>query len=209
MEAIYFDEELIIWKKKLGLTSYKDLILKEALDVIELNKNTHNYDAYNHKQTFLYNINDDKTKGFLDKILDLGIERCKNIVEKKYNTIFCSSWVNLVRANEPIQPQFNNKEEIVYHNHKKLAEMSNNFKPTFTFVYYIQMPDILENKDGHLFFKSKNEKEYSILPNEDELIIMKGDVPHAPNKALKSNLDRIVLAANVGFEFVKKDKSFV
>lgn len=206
METIYFEDDLFIWKKKLDLISHKKLILKEALNVINTNKNNHNFDAYNHRLYFSYDENNKIDESFLDKILNLGIESCKDIIDKKYNTILCSSWVNLVRANEPIQPQFNNKTEIVYHNH---IELSNIFEPTFTFVYYIQMPDILENKDGHLFFKSKNEKEYSILPNEDELIIMKGDVPHAPNKALKSNLDRIVLAANVGFEFVKKDKSFV
>ena len=71
------------------------------------------------------------------------------------------------------------------------------------------MPDVLENYDGHLFFKSKNEIEYSILPIEDELIIMKGDAPHFPNMAPKSNLDRIVLAANIGFQFIKKEKSIL
>lgn len=206
METIYFENEVIIWKKKLGLADDKNLILKEALDIIEINKNNHNYDAYNHKSPFLYDENNTITKSLLDKILDLGIEACKDIITIKYNTILCSSWVNLVRANEPIQPGFKNKNERVYHNHVKL---SSTFEPTFTFVYYIQMPDILENKDGHLFFKSKNEVEYSILPKEDELIIMNGNVPHSPSTAPKSNLDRIVLAANVGFEFVKNKKSIL
>ena len=206
METIYFEDDLFIWKKKLDLTSDKKLILKEALDVIDTNKNNHNFDAYNHRLYFSYDENNKIDESFLDKILNLGIESCKDIIDKKYNTILCSSWVNLVRANEPIQPGYKNKKERQYHNH---VELSNFFEPTFTFVYYIQMPDVLENYEGHLFFKSKNEIEYSILPIEDELIIMKGDAPHFPNMAPKSNLDRIVLAANIGFQFIKKEKSIL
>ena len=79
----------------------------------------------------------------------------------------------------------------------------------YTFVYYIQMPNILEGEDGVLYFKGNNNKEYWILPEEDDLIIMPGYMPHAPNNAPKSKIDRIVLAGNIGFEYLKIKKSII
>jgi hypothetical protein len=71
------------------------------------------------------------------------------------------------------------------------------------------MPEVMENEDGVLYFKGKNGNEYWIRPEEDELIIMEADMPHSPNNAPNSNLDRIVLAGNVGFDYIKKEKSVI
>jgi hypothetical protein len=71
------------------------------------------------------------------------------------------------------------------------------------------MPDVMNDEDGVLYFKSKEGKEYWIRPEEDDLIIMEADVPHAPNSAPNSTLDRIVIAGNVGFDFIKKEKSLL
>jgi len=71
------------------------------------------------------------------------------------------------------------------------------------------MPNNLSDEDAVLYFKSKNGKEYSILPTEDDLIIMEADVPHAPNNAPNSTIDRIVFAGNVGLSYVKKEKSLI
>jgi hypothetical protein len=38
---------------------------------------------------------------------------------------------------------------------------------------------------------------------------MEADMPHAPNNAPNSTIDRIVLAGNVGFDFIKKQKSII
>ena len=58
-------------------------------------------------------------------------------------------------------------------------------------------------------FLDENGKEHFVLPEEGDLIIMHGDLPHAPNHALKSTKDRIVFAGNVGFEMIKKEKSLL
>jgi cupin superfamily acireductone dioxygenase involved in methionine salvage len=71
------------------------------------------------------------------------------------------------------------------------------------------MPDVMEGEDGVLYFKGQNGKEYWVRPEEDDLIIMHGDMPHVPNRAPKSTVDRIVIAGNVGFEFIKKEKSLL
>jgi hypothetical protein len=71
------------------------------------------------------------------------------------------------------------------------------------------MPDVMDGEDGVLYFKGKNKKEYWIRPEEDDLIIMEGDMPHAPNNAPNSIIDRIVMAGNVGFDFIKKEKTII
>jgi hypothetical protein len=71
------------------------------------------------------------------------------------------------------------------------------------------MPDIMNGDDGVLYFKNKKGVEYWVKPEEDELIIMMGDMPHLPNNAPNSTIDRIVLAGNVGLEFVKKTSSLI
>ena len=65
------------------------------------------------------------------------------------------------------------------------------------------------SEDGDLYFRGENKKEYWVRPEEDDLIIMEGHVPHAPNNAPKSKLDRIVIVGNVGFDFIKKEKSLI
>jgi cupin superfamily acireductone dioxygenase involved in methionine salvage len=71
------------------------------------------------------------------------------------------------------------------------------------------MPDVMNGDDGVLYFKGQNSKEYWIRPEEDDLIIMEGDIPHSPNSAPNSTIDRIVMAGNVGFDFIKKEKSLI
>jgi hypothetical protein len=38
---------------------------------------------------------------------------------------------------------------------------------------------------------------------------MNGDLPHGPNWAVNSTKDRIVIAGNVGFEYVKQNHSLI
>jgi hypothetical protein len=38
---------------------------------------------------------------------------------------------------------------------------------------------------------------------------MEGFLPHSPDKSPNSTKDRVVIAGNVGFEYVKKSKSLI
>ena len=216
LEKIYFDNSTFIWKSKLNLSNHKDLILKEALDVV------HGAPDYKkHTDAYLYIFNDSVNfngnltiNSRLDRICQYGIDICESIYKEEFNLDFnkvsTEAWVNIVRSKNPVQSQF--KHDVIkhinkYHSHTELNEKMKVFIPTYTYVYYIQMPNIMENEDGVLYFKGQNEKEYWIRPEEDELIIMPGSMPHAPNNAPESTIDRIVMAGNVGFQFVKKQKS--
>ena len=68
--------------------------------------------------------------------------------------------------------------------------------------------DTFQNSIGNNF-RGDNKKEYWIRPEEDDIIVMEGWMPHAPNNAPKSTIDRVVLAGNVGFELIKKEKSLL
>jgi cupin superfamily acireductone dioxygenase involved in methionine salvage len=213
MEKIYFDDSTFIWKTKLNLTEYKSFFLKEAYDIIKSMPDIKT-DGYGVKKEWNNDLNfigeiDIKTK--LDEIVNFGITHCKSLFLERglsYNKINMDAWVNVVRSKEPVQENFHNEKQK-YHIHTDINKKMMSFIPNYTYVYYIQMPDVMNNEDGVLYFKGENNREYWIRPEEDDLIIMPGDMPHAPNNAPNSTIDRIVMAGNVGFDYIKKEKSFI
>jgi hypothetical protein len=217
MEKIYFDDTTFIWKTKLNRIENKSVFLKEAYSVIDsmpfIKTDGFEYTKYDKNINFTGKISVN-TK--LDEVVQLGINMCEKLHSKSNNTTFnrinTDSWVNVVRSKNPVQIQFKhiqNNNIDKYHNHVEINKNMKSFFPHYTYVYYIQMPDVMNDEDGVLYFKGRGEKEYWIRPEEDDLIIMPGDMPHAPNTAPNSTIDRIVLAGNVGFEFIKKEKSLI
>ena len=212
MEKIFFDDSTYIWKTKLNCLNDKSLFLKEAYSVIESQPDV-TTDGFGYKKEWNQNLNfigNIKVETKLDEIVQIGIDKCKEIYNEKnitYNKINTDAWVNVVRSKNPVQENFYTDEK--YHIHTEINKKNKDFIPHYTYVYYIQMPDIMNGDDGVLYFKSKEDKEYWIRPEEDDLIIMEADVPHSPNNASNSTLDRIVMAGNVGFSFIKNQKSLI
>ena len=217
MEKLYFDETTYIWKTKLNRVVDKSILLDETKLVIE--SSTKNItDGFGYKMEWNENINFDgsiniKTK--LDEIIQIGIDKCKEIYKEKnitHNKINMEAWVNMVRSINPVQIQFKHEElngVNKYHIHTDINKTNKQFIPHYTWVYYIQMPDVMDADDGVLYFRGKNKKEYLIRPEEDDLIIMEADMPHAPNNAPNSTINRIVIAGNVGCDYMKKEKSIL
>jgi tryptophan halogenase len=218
MEKIYFDDDTFIWKTKLNLHNSKDEILSNAQFIID--KVNEKYNNTESKiDCFGFEVQRTSEKGLgsihvANKLLEAvqnGINECislYNETAKPYNKVNIGEWINVVRAKDPVQPEYKQKKltgENGYHTHTELAKINNQFEPAYTYVYYIQMPDVMDGDDGVLYFKSKTGKEYYIRPEEDDLIIMPGEMPHYPNHALNSTKDRIVVAGDVGFENIKKD----
>jgi hypothetical protein len=215
MEKVYFDDTTFIWKGKLNLSSHKATILKEANNLINSLKGVVRTDGFGYKKEWTNDINFNGNfviENKLDEICQYGIDKCKEIYEeqfhKEFNKINTDAWVNVVRSKEPVQENFYD-EKNKYHTHTEINKKTKSFIPNYTYVYYIQMPDIMEGEDGVLYFKGENGKEYWIRPEEDELIVMEGWMPHSPNNAPNSTIDRVVFAGNVGFEFIKKEKSLL
>jgi hypothetical protein len=217
MEKIYFDDTTYIWKTKLNIIDSKFEFLKEAYDVIDSQPNTKT-DGFGYKKEWNGDLDFTgkiivETK--LDEIVQIGINECKKLYEEKsitYNKINTDAWVNVVRSKNPVQLQFKHeklKGVDKFHIHTDINKEMKTFIPHYTYVYYIQMPDVMNGEDGVLYFRGKNGNEYWIRPEEDDMIIMEADMPHSPNNAPNSNVDRIVMAGNVGFDFIKKEKSLI
>jgi hypothetical protein len=212
MEKIYFDEATYIWKTKLNRTEDKPLFLEEAYSVIESLPDVKT-DGFGYKKEWNENLNfigNFKIETKLDEIVQVGVDKCKEIYNEKninYNKINTDAWVNVVRSKNPVQGNFYGDKK--HHIHTEINKSNKLFTPHYTYVYYIQMPDVMNDEDGVLYFLGKDDKEYWIRPEEDDLIIMEADVPHSPNTAPNSTLDRIVMAGNVGFDYIKNQKSLI
>lgn len=217
MEKIYFNDTTFIWKTKLNKVEKKNIFLAESYKVIESQPDVKT-DGFGYRKEWNNNLNflgDFEIETNLDEIVQKGINFCKELyVEKNipYNKINTDAWVNVVRSQNPVQLQFKHGQldgVDKFHVHTDINKEMKSFVPHYTYVYYIQMPDVMNGEDGVLYFKGKNNEEFWIRPEEDDLIIMEADMPHSPNNAPNSNIDRIVLAGNVGFEFIKKEKSLI
>jgi hypothetical protein len=214
MEKIWFDNSTYIWKTKLNLFDNKNEIITQAKRVIKSHIGNIS-DGFGYLKTennkVLDRANCEK-QPLLDEIIELSTNYCKEIYieNNKYNKLNVESWVNVVRAKNPTQKTYRNKDvrgELSYHVHTELNKIHKSFFPHYTYVYYIQMPNVMNGEDGVLYFKSKNDITYWVKPEEDDLIILPADMPHAPNNAPQSTIDRIVLAGNVGFELIKNTKT--
>ena len=218
MEKIYFDDTTYIWKTKLHLSEFKAEIIEKSNEVIESLKDVVTHDGFGYKEEYR-NINfigDVEITNKLDEIVQLGIDRCKEIYTNEtqlpYNKVNTDAWINVVRSKNPVQLEFKHDEfnhVDKYHNHVDINKKMDSFVPNYTYVYYIQMPDIMNGEDGVLYFRGENKKEYWIRPEEDDLIIMNGNMPHAPNSAPNATIDRVVMAGNVGFDYIKKTNSLI
>jgi hypothetical protein len=216
MEKLYFDDTTFIWKTKLNLFDNKNEIIKQAKHVIKshIDNITDGFGYLTTENDKVLDIASCGNQPILDKIIELSTNYCKELYIKSndYNKLNVESWINIVRSENPIQPTYVDRDlggELRYHVHTKLNKITKSFFPHYTYVYYVQMPDVMNGEDGVLYFKSKNDITYWVKPEEDDLIIMTGDMPHVPNNSPNSTLDRIVIAGNVGFEFIKNFKTII
>ena len=194
MEKIFFNNEVICYKTQYTSLTKKDELINHIYNLIK--KQTSNNDGYN------IDINDNLFKD----IIQFGIDQCKNLYledENEIETILYDLWLNRVRKYDE-QLQATTFENPIFHNHKTINESRKIFVPDYTFVYYVQIQNNLSGNEGHLMIKNKNDEIYSFLPNEGDLIIMKGDLPHSPVSAVNTTQDRLVIAGNIGFKYYKK-----
>lgn len=77
----------------------------------------------------------------------------------------------------------------------------------WTFVYYVQMPTNLKEKDGRLFFKLDNGYEMDILPETGDLLLFSSKLKHRPETNENSDIERIVYAGN--FIYLDYNKHYI
>jgi len=211
MEKIQFDNTTFIWKSKLKFDS------KSCIGWIQ--KRISNADEFENKWGVYSNLSELIKIPEINLIAKKSINFVKSVnqIEKedlKYDDIKADMWLNIVKSKNPVQNTFDDNGVLKkglekYHSHKVLYEKNGGINPDWTWVYYIQMPEKLENDDGALYIMGENGKEYKYIPEVDDIVVMKGDVLHSPNTAPNSTKDRIVLAGNVEFSYTKKKNTII
>lgn len=66
----------------------------------------------------------------------------------------------------------------------------------YTFTYYVQVPDDLQGKEGHIVFEDSNKNQISFLPAVGDIFIFKGDTLHTAIPTPTSETKRIVYAGS-------------
>lgn len=211
MEKIYFDETTFIWKTTHNVSHLKENIIKEYIGIYEdFGEDTYdNYGLFAKRDKYVDFNQTFKVNTKIDEIINVGINLCVDLYNKPYSKINIDAWINVVRAKNPKQLNFKKINEIEMHSHTEINKKINSFIPNYTYVHYIQMPNNLEGKDGVLYIEGNGGIIYDILPKENDIIIMNGNVLHSPASAKNTTKDRIVIAGNVGFEYTKKNKTLI
>jgi hypothetical protein len=209
LQEIKFSPTLSLWKSKFDLTNKDKMITAcETLLKDKPDGGGPGHATYYLNNELKYNgYIDIVIKNALDTIMYSGIKACIELHNKVFNEIKMNCWVNIIHTKNPEQNIYDSNDNMTFHNHVDLNAISKLPTPLYTFVCYIQVPDNLSGDDGVLFIKDVDDSIFSILPNEGEILIMKGDLPHVPNYASNSTKDRIVLAGSIRMDFIKLNKT--
>ena len=204
METILLNDEVIMYKTRYNSVYSNDNIVSILEKIIKERKDNKN-------NAFTLS---GKEEGISD-IINFGIEQCKAIINQNnlnHNEIWGDFWINKIDKKSLIENKkmyAHSIEDAVYHSHTELNKDLNRYIPNYTFVYYVQMPNNLNNLEGSLLVKNSKEDVYTFHPKENDFIIMKSDTPHCPLGSFNSTKDRIVIAGNIGLFNIKKDKTLI
>jgi hypothetical protein len=209
IEEIKYSNTLSIWKTKFNFKNRNEVVnLCEKCIEAQPHVTTGGYEYYYNTiiQSGKFNevINNE-----LDEIRNFGINNCIDLFDGSYNRIFADLWVNEVKAINPVQINRDKNGELIFHKHTEINKLIGRPEPHYTFVVYIQMPNNLTGDDGVLYLEDIDGKVYSYMPENGDCIIMDGDLPHVPNYAPNSTVDRIVLGGNVKLDTIKTEKTLL
>jgi hypothetical protein len=205
IEEIKFSDSLTIWKAKYEFKDKNQCIVYVSNYIKRyLENNKHNIsDAYAYfilneyknlfyKKLIIHNELDEIVLSGIKTIIDLH----KDVYNMEYNKIYNDNWINVVKIN-PQQKIWTKENDLVFHKHTDLNREVGRMEPDFTYITYIQMPNNLSDNHGVLYMRDLEGKIFHYLPEEGDIIIMKGEIEHVPNHAPQSTVDRIVMAGNV------------
>jgi hypothetical protein len=191
MEKVILGEEIVLYRVSFTPSTPKEILLFGVEEHINNNKTMEACDAFDYHGEYP-ELNEIENKG-IDICLEIAKQENISYTNHNYN-----SWINRVRKQNPVQYLFAKEP---YHNHVELNEGSGRFEPKYTFIYYLQMPNNLQDDDGYLVLKDTKGNVYSILPKENEFLIHQSNIDHYPKHAPNSTVDRFIIATNVGFEY--------
>jgi hypothetical protein len=96
-----------------------------------------------------------------------------------------------------------NDDTGTYHLHTTLGNQydvnGNQMLSDYSWTYYLSIPDITNDLEGHLFFKDGDSEPISFLPEKGYLYSFPSNLSHRPNEAPNSTNQRMVAVANIKF----------
>ena len=155
-------------------------------------------------------INTEDSVGIQSKICitSKNITNLQNEILKKVTSHFKLNENYLISRDDWVFISDNKNNKSKFHNH--ISEGNLVFikeLPQWSIIYYAQIPNNLQGKDGYLSFKTKNNEEVSFLPTENQIIMFPSDVLHKPELNNKSTNKRVVYATNI--TILDKNKKYV
>lgn len=179
-----------IYREKIEYPFPKENLIKKIYQNVSLFKHESKYETPGIQTNILLKCKE------IDYILNYSAEKCKELFYKDSNiediTYALYPWI-FISKNETTASHF--------HNHNMFApEVQTSIKSNYTFIYYVQIPNNLKDNDGKLIIIDE-QQQIAILPQENELIILPAHVYHRPETSINSNIDRIVIAATILFDF--------
>jgi len=198
MKEIYLNNKIIAYSYEyIPMYSKNDIL--DRVNLMIANQNWVTSDAYMFS----------KTPKEIEDIYSFCSEKC-NEISKNKNEFKLHKWISVLRSN-PVQPMELNVEnkQPTYHNHLSMAQLGNKKIPSYSFVYYFQMPDNLNGIYGNILFKDMDGNVLNYLPKENEVLVFNSNLSHAPIHSPDSTKNRIVIAGDFIISNDKKIKTLI
>ena len=139
----------------------------------------------------------------------LKTKTIENLNDKIYKKIFNFLNYNLKDINpyfstEWVYVSTKNNNWSRFHTHTLSDTLKTNLD--WSFVYYVQMPDNLNEQEGKILFRTNEGVEVSYLPQVGDLILFPANLLHKPELNRSSDIERIVYAG--GFTILDYNKEY-
>lgn len=127
---------------------------------------------------------------------------CKEISKKDPKEWAIKNWVWIARgASEFDKEVREGKHDYNWHTHTTTYDNFEQIITDWTFCFYIQMPDNLEDTEGNVAFKTEDNKTHFFLPKEGEVFFFPGNVVHSTIGFMTDkNKDRVLIAGNISLD---------
>jgi hypothetical protein len=95
----------------------------------------------------------------------------------------------------------NNSHGGEYHKHIQLSPLYPQYITDVAWVYYLQLPNNLNENEGKLLFKDEYGNEVALMPELGYIYAFPGGLEHRPESTTQSTIDRIVAVGNIKFNW--------
>ena len=193
IEEIIFSKTLKIYKAKYNWEHSQD-------DIIERVQQNWSIVGLTDNNTSVFLIESRELQSLKQYTLKIAAE-LSNIDLDNLKSWAHQSWI--YQSDSRSKPENGNKTREIFHDHPiclTIPKTYKNIQTSWTCCFYLKVPKNLNGEDGKLVFQDIDDVQYSILPEEGDLIFFGKDVKHRPNLIPSALGQRISICSNIGFE---------